>query len=548
MERTPRSPASAEPELLEAGLADALGDASAYPLDATASGGVSAQQTHISHVFLTASRVYKLRKAVDLGFLNFSTRPLRNEDCLREVALNRRLAPDVYLGIAPVRVNPAGAEVGAVADGLSDPDLEHCVVMRRLPEGRDALSLVGNEAFSDHHVDKIAQSLARFHRAQSLGSPAPFSPGKWLIAISRPVEDNFTPLDGMFDDGRLTDLAASARLFLGTHADRFEVRRRTGRAVDGHGDVHLGHIWFERDDSEPLFIDCIEFSDQLRRIDGGSEVAFLAMDLAYRGQPHLSERLLRRYATESDDFHLYSVVDYFMSYRAGVRAKVAAIAASEPEVPDVQRRAAAESASRHLDLALERLQSRGRGALVVMTGIVGTGKSTAAAAVAETLGRAAVISSDRVRKALAGFGALERGSTSVDGGIYDAAHTGRVYAGLLERAQGIIASGRVAVLDATFWQSDARAAAIWFARTRAVPCLLVETCCRQEVALQRLAARDRTGGDPSDAGPGFYATSADRFAPVDPSELGVRHVVLDTDHTVWRDDLKRCLQSWQAEW
>ena len=540
--------ASTEVEPLEPSLVSGLSHPSAYPLDPTASDSVSVQQTHISHVFLTGSRVYKLRKAVDFGFLNFGTRRLRNEDCLREVTLNRRLAPDVYLGIAPVRVTPAGAEVGPLGDAPSGPDLEHCVVMRRLPEGRDALSLVDGGSFSNRHVDVIAHALARFHRTQALGTPAPFSPGEWLTAIATPVEDDFAPLDGMFDDGRLASLASSARQFLLTHADRFEVRRRAGRAVEGHGDVHLGHIWFEQDGGDPLFVDCIEFSDQLRRIDAASEVAFLAMDLAYRGHPGLSERLLRRYATESDDFHLYAVVDYFMSYRAAVRAKVAAIAAAEPEIPDAQRRAATDSASRHLDLAIERFQSSGRGGLVLVAGIVGTGKSTAADAVVETLGRAAVVSSDRVRKALAGLDALEHPSTPVDRGLYSEANTRRVYAGLLERAQGIASSGRVAVLDATFSQPDARAAAIRFATRRGVPCLLVETRCREQISLQRLAERDRAGGDPSDAGPSFYATSANRFAPVDPIALGVAHMALDTEHSSWRDELVRRLQAWQAEW
>ena len=547
LEPMEQSVGSSEIEPLESDLVSGLSHPSAYALDPTAN-GVSAQQTHISHVFLTGSRVYKLRKAVDLGFLNFGTRRLRNEDCLREVTLNRRFAPDVYLGVAPVRVNPAGAHVGPLGDALSDSDLEHCVVMRRLPEGRDALSLVDSGSFSDRHVDVIAHALARFHRTQALGTPAPFSPGEWLTAISTPVEDNFAPLDGMFDDGRLASLASSARQFLLTHSDRFEVRRRAGRAVEGHGDAHLGHIWFEADGSDPLFVDCIEFSDQLRRIDAASEVAFLAMDLTYRGHSDLSERLLRRYATESDDFHLYAVVDYFMSYRAAVRAKVAAIAAAEPEIPDAQRRAAADSASRHLDLAIERFQSSGRGGLVLTTGIVGTGKSTAADAVVETFGRAAVVSSDRLRKALAGLDALERVSTPIDSGIYSEANTRRVYAGLLERAQGVISSGRVAVLDAAFSRSDTRSAAIQFAHRRGVPCLLVETRCREEIALRRLAERAQAGGDPSDAGPSFYATGADRFAPVDPLALGVAHIALDTEFPSWREELARGLQAWQAEW
>ena len=542
--------ATTEIEPLEPGLTSALSHPSAYPGDPSARDGLLTQQTHISHVFLTGSRVYKLRKAVDFGFLDFSTRRLRNDDCLREVTLNRRLAPDVYLGVAAVHMTPSGPEVGPVEETLADPAIEHCVVMRRLPEGRDALTLATGPSFSARYVDAIADALAQFHRTQSLGTPAPFSPEEWLTAISTPVEDDFAPLDGMFDDDRLRRLATSAREFLRQHADRFEVRRRTGRVVDGHGDVHLGHIWFEHDDSDPLFIDCIEFGDRLRHIDGASEVAFLAMDFRYRGHERFSERLLRRYATELDDFHLYSVVDYFMSYRAGVRAKVAAIAATEPELPSAQREGATESASRHLDLAIELLQPRERGGLVVTAGIVGTGKSTAAELAVETLGDAVRVSSDRVRKALAGLDALDRAAADVGvgRGLYDEAHTRRVYDGLLARAQAIIASGRVAVLDATFSQPDTRTAVTRFARSRGVPLLFVETRCGEATAMSRLAERERAGRDPSDAGPGFHATSAARFAPIDPVETGGTHVVLDTEPAGWRDGLEQRVRNWRAGW
>ena len=530
-------------EVLPVGLVAGLSAPTGYPLDPSAADGVSTVQTHISHVFLTPSRVYKVRKAVALGFLDFSIRRNRNGDCLREIALNRRLAADVYLGLAPVMYDGGTVHVGSIQESVSDETLEHCVVMRRLPHGRDAVSLVESGAFGLDKLDRIANAVVGFHQRCTLGRPAPFSPAEWLDAISGPVEDNFTPMAGVLPREQVDHLASMARTYLATHAHDFETRRIQGRAVDGHGDLHLAHVWFETDDGDPLFIDCIEFNDRLRYIDAASEVAFLAMDLCYRRLGDLAEQFLRRYATESDDFHLYSVVDYFLSYRAAVRSKVAAIAAVETELPEAQRRRARESATKHLDLASDALATRPRGAVVIMTGVVGTGKSTAADAVAEGLATAVVVSSDRVRKHLAGLAPSDHVAAAVSAGMYTEEHTREVYAGLLERAQPVTNSGRVVVLDATFSRRDDRALAVEFARLRGLPVLIVETRCSRAGTLRRLADRTRLATDPSDAGPDFYTESVARFAPVD--EAGPwTHLVVDTEARGWRQFLQGRVYEW----
>lgn len=530
-------------EPLPAEAVPGLSEPGAFLPDEIAGGAIETRQTHISYLFFTPDRVYKLRKAVNPGFLDFSTRSARNADCQREVALNRRLAPEVYLGLAEVRLDGGAVRLGPLREDIANPDLEHCVVMRRLPAGRDALSLLERGQLGDAHIDRMAAAIAAFHGRTRLGTPVPLAPTAWLGAITGPVEANFEHLSTAFDDERPHRLERLAREYVRAHPDRFEVRRRDGRAVDGHGDLHLDHAWFARDGEEPVFIDCIEFSDALRRIDAASEVAFLAMDLQYRGAPKLAGRFLRRYARDADDFHLYGVVDYFVSYRAAVRAKVAALAAAAAEMPEGQRHSARGSASRHLDLALESLGRDSRGALIVMTGIVGTGKSTAAEVAAEWLD-APAIASDRVRKKLAGLAPETHATSHAGAGIYTEAQTSAVYAGLLERAGPILASGRSAILDATFSRSDQREAAIGFARARDVPVLVLETRCRAEVALARLAERERRGTDPSDAGPDFYAESTARFASVAvPS--GVHHVAVDTESDAWPDELRGRLRDWR---
>jgi aminoglycoside phosphotransferase family enzyme/predicted kinase len=499
----------------------ALGRADAYPHDPSADLALEQIQTHLSHVFLTGRRVYKFRKSVDLGFVCFTSREERNSDCLREVTLNRRLAPDVYLGVAPLERSDRGVRIGSVGPSLSSDAAEHCVVMRRLADGRDAFSLLEAGQLREAHIDRIAMAIARFHAAAGLGTPAPFTAKGWLRRCAGPVADNLRLLADSPADvaprGTLEAIVALARRFEAEHADRFERRRLDGRAVDGHGDLHLQHVWFEADDAEPLVIDCLEFSEALRCIDAASEVAFFAMDLWY--------------ASESDDFDLYRVVDYFMSYRAAVRAKVAAIAAGEVEIDATQRARAAESARAHLELAATALASREKGCLVLVGGAVGAGKSTAARALADAH-RAVVISSDRVRKHLLGIAPTERASAS----SYTPAQKARVYAELLPRAAAVIGSGRAAILDATWGRRQDRETVLRWARRRGVRAFFVEARCAGEVARERLRRRAEAADDASDADASLHRASAAAFEPATEWSREARAAVA-TDDPDWRQRL-----------
>jgi predicted kinase len=309
------------------------------------------------------------------------------------------------------------------------------------------------------------------------------------------------------------EAAFAARLAAG--AARLEARRAEGRAVDGHGDVHLQHVWFEAEAGAPLLVDCVEFSDELRRIDAAGEVAFLAMDLAYRGRGDLGARFLRRYAEASDDFGLFGVVDLHAAYRAAVRAKVAGLASAEPELPPAQREAAAASAARHLALAERLLAPPRPGRLVVLCGTVGSGKSTVAQALADRL-HGVVVSSDRTRKRLAGLAPDARAGAAAGGeGIYTDAWNERTYRALLDRAEPVVASGRAALLDATYARAGDRAAARAFAEEAGAEAWLVEARCGETAARERLARRAREGSDPSDAGPELLAPSVAGFEPPD---------------------------------
>jgi aminoglycoside phosphotransferase family enzyme/predicted kinase len=517
-----------------------LSSPAAYPHDPSASDRIEVVQTHISVVFLTPERAYKFRKPVDLGFLDFSTLAERNADCLREIRLNRRLAPDVYLGVAPLKHEGNRVWVGEVGESIDvgEPggeDVEHCVVMRRLPAGRDALSLLAEGALGAEAIDRIARTIARFHGEHRLGSPAPFRRDEWHRRIREPVTANFAVLEAaaatLDADNTLHD--AKARMVTAFHdrTDRFDARRTSGLAVDGHGDLHLQHIWLETADAQPLIIDCVEFSEALRRIDAASDVAFLAMDLGYRGRPDLAARTLRVYAAETDDFDLYSVVDYFIGYRASVRAKVAAIAAADTRIGGEQRAAASESARRHLEFVVSALGRPKAAALLLTCGVVGSGKSTVAEAVADEL-QAVSISSDRVRKRLAGSGS-DMGAPRADESRYGLANRERVYDEMLRRAAPVVESGRTAILDATFSHRRWREAAREWARRRAIPVFLIETRAPADTIRQRLRRREDAGHSISDAGPDVYPISLAEFEPTVEWPSAARFVV-ETGSTDWR--------------
>jgi aminoglycoside phosphotransferase family enzyme/predicted kinase len=541
-------------EDLPVGLTEALVTCAAYPYDDSVRFELTAIQTHISHVFLSRDRVYKLRKAVAMPFLSFASRAERNNDCLREVALNRRLAPDVYLGVAPVLPPDAGEEtwhLGPVSEELAagrggGSPFEHCVVMRRLASGCDALSLLARGDLSGEHVDAVARRVAAFHAKHGLGVPAPFTPEQWLERVEHPIRDTFRlarTADGPeLGEQEMARIEKGMAERLRSSRASFEGRRASGRVVDGHGDLHLAHVWFETGPDQPLIIDCIEFNEELRRLDVAAELAFFAMDLGYRGRSDLAERFLRCYAAETDDFALYGVIDYHMVHRAMVRAAVAGVAAAEVEIPPSQRESAAASAAAHLAWAGGHLDRPGRRGLVIVCGMVGTGKSSVAEFVAERLA-GVVIGSDRTRKHLAGIAADLHVGSGVDRGIYGEDWTRRVYEGLFERAEAVLASGRVAILDATFSRREWRQRAREFAAVRRLPVLLIETRCDEDVVLERLTLRQLDGRDVSDAGPAFYAESARRFEP--PREwLGREHGIVRTDARDWRERLAAELERW----
>ncbi|HET7722865.1 MAG TPA: AAA family ATPase, partial [Acidimicrobiales bacterium] len=386
-------------------------------------------ETHSGVVFFLGDRAYKLKKPVDLGFLDFRTREARLDACRREVALNRRLAPDVYLGIADV-------------SGPDGRPCEHLVVMRRMPDDRRLSSMVAAGVDVGEHLADLAVLLADFHAGADRSPSVDELAGR--DAVRRRWETNHdemapfrgTVLDAETDDGIIT----LARRYLAGRGPLFEQRIEEGRVCDGHGDLLADDI-FCLDDG-PRVLDCLEFDDRLRFGDVLADVAFLAMDLERLGRPDLASEFLARYRDASGDRWPPSLAHHHIAYRAQVRAKVAAVRWSQGDT------ASAPAAARLLALCHDHLR-QARVRLVLVGGSPGTGKSTVARGIATPLD-AVMFRSDEVRKSIAGLDPLVPAPAPLEAGLYRPAMTDATYTELLARARAALELGRTVVLDATW--------------------------------------------------------------------------------------------------
>ncbi|MFC9517050.1 AAA family ATPase [Nocardiaceae bacterium NPDC056970] len=426
-------------------------------------------ETHSGVVILLGNRVYKTKKPIRTEFLDFRTREARLTACRNEVELNRRLAPDVYLGVAALG-NP---------DGTAG---EPMVVMRRMPEQARLSTLARASATGcSDVVDSIARILADFHRAAARGRR--IDREGTAEAVRRRWHDNIRETRGLHQavvgEDRLDAIERAVDRYLDGRGPLFAQRIAGGCIVDGHADLLSDDI-FCLDDG-PRILDCLEFDDRLRYLDGIDDIACLAMDLEFQGRPDLAESLLRRYRETLAESAPDSLVHHYIAYRAFMRAKVDC-------VRHLQGRAAsADDALQHTALAEQHLD-RARCRLVLVGGLPATGKSTVAARLAESAG-AELISSDHVRRHLF---AVDRAATpdpGYRGGRYSPDSTDLVYSSMLEQAGELLAGGRSVVLDASWTHEEHRLRA---AETAVAACAdLVQLRCTAPAALTERRLRER---------------------------------------------------------
>ena len=488
--------------------------------------GMELRETHISNVFLSESTVFKVKKPVQLGFLDFSTLEARKHYCEVEVQLNRRLAEHVYRGVRAITCDAQGVHCIAEAVG-GDEIVDYAVEMVRLCD-RDAADVQLREGrLSRADLARVAEQLAAFHAAARCDEETAHFGERAVIAqnVAENFEQTRDSAPKFLSAQGIAAIERWQRDFLDREHARFEARLAAQRIRDGHGDLRLEHCYLA-DDGSVQIIDCIEFNERFRYGDVCADVAFLAMDLSWHERPDLSECFLASYARASGDYDLYSVVDFYESYRAYVRGKVASLLAEDETAEESARERARSTARKYYQLAEAcSREPLAKPRLYAVGGIIASGKSTLASQLAELID-APVLEADRTRKQLAGLDPHTPWRDAAFSGHYGAEQTHAVYAELLRRAEVILRSGRSVIIDASFRERAQRAAAR--ARADGLGCefTFVECVAPLEVCRQRLAKRAQ-GPSTSDGRADIFDDFVRSYEPV--TELAIaQHVRIDS--------------------
>ena len=505
-----------------------------------AAGADEVRETHISWVFLRGDRVHKVKKPIALPFLDFSTLAARRAACEAEVRLNRRLAPDVYRGVVPIRVDREGRH----RIGGEGQVVDFAVEMRRLADHDRADARLARGELTVSDLDRIAVHIAGFHagarcddETRRFGTPE-------AIAIN--VRENFAEtrgaLEALLEPEEARELEHWQLQLLERGEDRLRARIEAGRVRDGHGDLRLEHVYLEGE--RVVIIDCIEFNDRFRYADVCADLAFLSMDLAWHGRIDLAERALATYAQATSDYDLYPLVDFYESYRATVRGKVSMLLAADEDAPLPLRERARTDARRYFRLALAAERRPLVAPLVIaIGGVLASGKSTLADRLGLAMG-APAINTDRIRKHLLGARPTDKLYEGAFAGAYDPAFTEEVYAEVRRAAEAVIASGRPVILDASFRTAAMRDGARALAARLNVAFRFLECRCDPEVSRARLRERERR----ESVSDGRLAIFDDFLAQWEPvRELPPEeHLVVDTGRPI--DEVLRALRGWLPMW
>ncbi|HWP43578.1 MAG TPA: AAA family ATPase, partial [Blastocatellia bacterium] len=403
-------------------------------------------QTHISVVLLGMRHALKLKKPVDFGFLDYTTLDKRLRACEAEVELNRRLCPDVYIGVQAIR--DVDGEPRLSGEGSV---LDYGVLMKRLPDDRMLDRMVARDEVDESDIDRVASRLAGFHQQARRGPDVDLygSPE----AIRANWDENFAQtypyIDRTITAAEYETIRGWVEGWLDSNQEMLQKRVRDGRICDGHGDVRSESICIT--DGICIF-DCIEFNERFRSGDVASEAAFLAMDLDARGRPDLGYYFTERYQAKTGDSELFKLLPFYRCYRAYVRGKVLSFRLDEPEFSQAERNAAAARAKSYFHLARRYASPLERPALIIVAGLSGTGKTSLARAIAGELGIPA-LSADAVRKSLFEF---REQPYQYGEGPYSAQANHLTYQKLIETGKTLLEEHGGVVLDATFRRASDR--------------------------------------------------------------------------------------------
>jgi len=478
-------------------------------------------ETHISIVVLTGSYAYKLKKPVNLGFLDFTTLDARLRSCREEIRLNRRTAPDIYLGVVPITGTLGFPRVGGGGEVL-----DVAVKMRQFAP-RSLMTEMLEDAPREVEAALVpfARRVADFHES---APRCTLARERYLERAFNAAQANFFALEGRLHPPERYPLAGLWRWVdaewprvKGALAERLD----EGRVRECHGDLHCANV--VRSGGRLVPFDCIEFSETLRVADVMSDAAFLEMDLRARGFPGYANAFLNGYLQRGGDYGALAVRPFFLVYRALVRAKVAAIAEE------------AMAISRYLVVAAELGRTERKPAIILMHGLSGSGKTHLARAMAARID-AVHLRSDVERKRLAGVPALEHSSRPE---LYDVRTSEATYRRLARLSGLVLANGQHAVVDAAFLAAEQRAGFERLASTFGWPLGIVHAQAPENVLRSRIDRRLAGADDESDANQGVLTAQIERQESLTAAEA-VRAIEVDTTRP---DPLERCLGALRAK-
>ena len=479
-------------------------------------------ETHISKVFLTGLYAYKIKKPVDLGFVNFSSLGRRRFFCEQEVLLNQRLTDDVYLGVLPIGYDGRRFQIGTCAEAV-----EYAVKMRQLPAALTLHNLLATGRIGSGDLDRLAVKLANFHRnARHVLDSTGRSHAQ--AACTENFRQILPYIGKILDAGRYDYVRAATFNFFIRNRHLFDNRIASGHFRDGHGDLRAEHVYFT-EGGHIQVMDCIEFNEHLRVVDTASDLAFLIMDLEFRQKSKVARDLLQTYYRHCDDPGLPALIDFFKCYRAMVRCKVNCIQLASRELSHRQHNTLATDAQCYLYLAFFYARRFSRPMVWVFCGLPGSGKSTLASRLADFLA-IGNHNSDRVRKTLHGIAPLAHTALPADEGIYTAEETRKVYDALYAMARKAIREGCSLILDATYSASSNRDKLRNLADDSGARILFAE-CRAGDDELQRRLEQRETAPSVSDARPEHFGVLKTRFEPL--TEVPpAQHIALDTTQSV----------------
>ena len=478
-------------------------------------------QTHISFIFIAGEDVYKVKKDVDFGFLDFTSLKKRKHHCLEELRLNRRLAPETYRDVVAISENAEGRLSLATGGHI----IEYAVKMKKLPQERMLKRLLATGAAEPSMMDRIAARLMDFHRNADTGGKIDQIGG--VETIRHNHDENFeqtTAYVGVtLPEYQYRFIKSYIYRFFEQKKELLEKRVSDHKIRDCHGDLHLEHIVVTDDIT---IFDCIEFNERFRFEDVAAEVAFLAMDLDYNGYPDYAERFVAAYIRQAGDPEIRTLLNFYKCYYAYVRGKVVSFRIDDKAIRQEDRNEAVKIAAKYFDLAYTCAARLEKPALILVAGLMGTGKSVLAKQMAPRLG-AEIIRMDVLRKEMLNLSPQERRFEDFGRGIYADEMSGKTYEKALEQAKAKLKEGKSVIMDASFKKRKDRK----MARTVAEQCLadffVVECVCPEATIQKRLEERLADGEEASDGRWEIFQAQKNDFEEI--IEMPVQsHLVMDT--------------------